>query len=545
MKLTWMDKTVLWFDPYRGAKRIANRAMAQQVENTVRSFDGASSGRRFKNWRASSTSTNTENRPALSVLRNRARDLVRNEAYARGAVDAIVGNVIGAGIIAHAVAKTAGRAKNYDMLWLDWAESTDCDYHGRNNFYGIQALVMRHIFTDGEVLVRRVRRSSSFGLAVPIQLQVLEADHLDTYKENAKLKDDGFIVQGVEFDKFGRRRGYWLFETHPGEQGTMPNGTMVSKFFPADEVLHLFKVERAGQVRGITSFAPIMVRMKDYSDFSDATLLRQKLAACFTAFIRQVDPPIASTITDNGSTSLAIGEKLEPGIIEVLKDGQDITFSNPPATGDFVQFTREQLRAMARGIGVSYEVFTGDYSQVNFSSGRMGWIEFNRQIEVWRWHLIIPHLCIPSYRWFAEGASLKGYGTDPVVGRWTPPKREMIDPTKEVDAAAKSVRNGFKSLSEAIRENGSEPSEVFEQIAKDKAELEKLGIVLDSDPSKYTSSGAQFQPVEEESEDDMEDDKDESSEDKPDEEDRSRYFVDQEGSMFRVSKNGVEKIDRN
>jgi lambda family phage portal protein len=407
-----------------------------------------------------------------------------------------------------------------------------------NNFYGLQALVMRHLFTDGEVLVRKVPRASGMKLSVPMQIQVLEADFLDLHKELERMDNGDFIVQGVQFNAQGKKVGYWLYDRHPGEMGTITMKGSNSRFVPADEMLHLFRVDRAGQVRGVTWFAPIMIRMKDYSDFSDATLLRQKLAACFTAF---VTTPEGTTGLDDTETP-ALGEKLEPGIIEVLKQGQSIEFANPPTSGDFSTFTREQIRAMAKGIGVSYEVLSNDYSQVNFSSGRMGWIEFQRNIDQWRWHLLIPHFCLPVWGWFTEAAALVGMGTDPVSSRWTPPKRDMIDPDKEIGASLKQVRAGMKSLSAAIREQGEEPNEVLTQMAEDNKTLDKLGLILDSDPRRTNEFGAPY---------DLNALKEESKPAAPAAEPQKksepapiaeRFFQDQEGTLFKVTENGIEKI---
>lgn len=61
--------------------------------------------------------------------------------------------------------------------------------------------------------MRLRERRTEDRLPVPLQLQVLEADHLDSWKTE-ELRDGGFILQGIEFDALGRRRAYWLFPTH-------------------------------------------------------------------------------------------------------------------------------------------------------------------------------------------------------------------------------------------------------------------------------------------------------------------------------------------
>jgi capsid protein len=45
-------------------------------------------------------------------------------------------------------------------------------------------------------------------------------------------------------------------------------------------VRHIFKVKRAGQARGPSWFGPVILRMKDLDEFEDATLMKQKVAAC-------------------------------------------------------------------------------------------------------------------------------------------------------------------------------------------------------------------------------------------------------------------------
>lgn len=486
MKANWLDKTVSFISPTAGAKRMRARLIESQISNIARKYDGASVGRRTEGWKATNASPEMEIAAALPRLRARSRDLVRNEPYAKRALAAVKNNVIGPGIMAKAVSPKSGREKNFNMLWREWCESVECDFDGRMNFYGLQSLMMSEIYEAGEVIVRRIRPPSSSGLTVPLQIQVLEPDHLDTSKDMDKTDSGGFIIQGVEYSAAGRRVAYWLYRDHPGGGRKFGMRSLESDRIPAEDVIHLFQMERAGQVRGVPGFAPILVKMRDFSDFSDATLLRQKLAACFVAFVTNTEGELMS---GDKESAKPLGEKLEPGIIEVLKPGLGVEFANPPAATSFGEFSREQLRAIAAGLGVTYEILTGDYSQVNFSSGRMGWIEFGRNIDTIRWQMFIPHACRGVWKWFTEAAGLAGYGYEKVGSIWTPPRREMIDPAKEITATKMAVRSGLMSQSEAIRENGYEPDEVFAEIAADNEKIDSLGIVLDTDPRKIAAYG--------------------------------------------------------
>ena len=44
------------------------------------------------------------------------------------------------------------------------------------------------------------------------------------------------LIQGIEFDPIGRRRGYWLFGEHPGS--AFPGGAGSSRFIPAAKSDH-------------------------------------------------------------------------------------------------------------------------------------------------------------------------------------------------------------------------------------------------------------------------------------------------------------------
>jgi capsid protein len=131
---------------------------------------------------------------------------------------------------------------------------------------------------------------------------------------------------------------------------------------------------------------------------------------------------------------------------------------------------------------VPYFVLTGDYSQVNFSSGRMGWLEFQRCIEQWRWNMVIPRFLDPTFRWFEQIAALVGVPDEGYTHGWTAPRREMIDPLKEIEAILLAVKGGLQSLPEAIREIGYDPDEVIAQIEEHNSKLDAKKIVIDSDP---------------------------------------------------------------
>lgn len=476
---SWLDKAIESVAPRYALKR----ARARVALDLVRKYEGASSGRRTENWKTSSTSPNAEILPALGKLRNRSRDLVRNNGYANKAIRSISANTVGTGIIPQAKTKNKRTKADIQTLWEMWAESTQCDANGMLDFYGIQNLAMREIAEAGEVLIRRRRRPSSAGLPIPLQLQVLEPDHIDTTK-NEMLPNGNRVIQGIEFDSTGSRVAYYLHPDHPGDAFYTKTPFAVPERVPASEIRHLFRVERAGQARGIPWGAPAIIRLRDFDEYSDAQLTRQKIAACFTAFVHD---PEGSELTDSERD---LGERVEPGMIEILPPGKNVTFGTPPIVTGFKEYSDVTLHEVAAAYGPTYEELTGDLSGVNFSSGRMGWLAYWREIEQWRWQVLIPGLCNGVWGWFLDGAQLVGYQTKDVTATWTPPRRQMIDPTKEVPAQIQAIRGGITTLSETIRELGNDPEALLNEKAEDNEKLDDLGLVVDSDPRKVNASGS-------------------------------------------------------
>lgn len=443
-----------------------------------RKYEGAARGRRGAGWITGSGDANAQIKGDLSTLRERSRDLRRNNPYAHKIIEVITNNVVGKGLI------TDVKPESLERPWKDWAKSTACDYDGRHDLKGLQRLIMDAVVESGEVLIRKRYVS---GMKYPIQYQVLEADFLDsTFLKSPKVSGN-YVIQGIEFNSDGKRVGYHIYEAHPGSYDRI-NNTLKSNFIPADEIIHVFRQERPGQVRGVPWMAPSMMRLKDLDDYEDAQLMKQKVAACFTAFVHDIDG--AQDGDDNSTIDADEAARIQPALIEHLPPGKTISFASPPSVENYKEFISSQLRAISAGVGISYESFSGDLSEVNFSSARMGWLEMGRNIDSWREALIINHflkVVVADFKFMMELMGTKV--PDEATFTHIPPRREMIDPAKEVDAMLTLVRAGFDSRSAVIASLGRDPDEVYKSLKDDNDEADKLGLTLDSDPRKVNATG--------------------------------------------------------
>lgn len=438
------------------------------VKRKRMAYDGASRTRRTDGWRAIESDGNAIWGRDGRRLRDVSRDMIRNNAHAARAADTVVNSVIGSGIIPSI---DGDNAEVIDQVLREFCDTTQIDADGRHTLYGIQRLAMKTVFEAGEVLIRRRRRRLIGGLAVPFQLQVLEPDFLDASKDG-RLPNGNLAVQGVELDALGRRVAYWLFDVHPASlYGRVPQSNRVD----ARSVIHMFRSERPGLQRGIPWLAPVIRELQDLRDYKDFQLVRQKVAACFAAFI--YDNEFIDNVDDDDMESTALSETLNPGVFEYLPPGKDVKFTDPPDVGDFEGFVRGNLRGSAAALGITYEAMTGDLSNVNFSSARMGRIEMDRNVAVWQDTMVIPQMCMPIANWILEALGEAGRPL-----KWTAPRKMLVDPAREVPAMVKEVKAGLRSRRDAIRSLGYDVETVMEELKLDLEDSADLGVQFDSDP---------------------------------------------------------------
>lgn len=482
VRASWLDRAVGFISPQAGLERTRARLKNELV---LRHYEGAAVGRRTQGWNRSATDANAATAPHAARLRDQARDLVRNNPYAASAVNTIVDQAVGWGLVAKPAKKGATNQRTMDA-WKAWSETTACDADGVHDFAGLQKLVVRSVAESGEILVRRRFRRPEDGLPIPLQLQLLEADFLDTSKHGITLPNGGRIVYGIELDAIGRRAAYWLFPEHPGNSAW---SSTASVRVPAEAILHIYKPERPGAMRGVSWFAPVVLRMREFDEYEDATIMKQKIAACLAVITSDVDgtaAPVGTISTEDPTV-----DELGPGAVLNVAAGRSVTVVQPPTVAEYPQFSETSLRGQAAGLGVTYEDMTGDYTELPFSAARMSRLRIYGRVDDTRWRMLIPQFCSPAWSWAMLAATVAGMGQAPDV-RWSAPPMPMLDPDKEGLAYQRNVRASIMTLSEAIRERGYDPEELLDEIAADNKRLDARGIVSDSDPRKMTQAG-QFQ----------------------------------------------------
>ncbi len=479
----------------RGFPSLARRGFVVPTRLKAAAYESASTtGARAKSWRASSAGPNAAAAQNLPLLRSRARDAIRNDPWAKTAIARLVSNTIGNGIQAHPQHPNDAVRKMQKQLWEDSCEEIDAD--DVFDMAGVQTLAARAFFSDGEVLVRRQFRSPSEGLAVPMQIRLLEGDLLPMEK-NEVVPGGGEIINGVEFNADGRRGAYHLLQRHPGEYGRALTGNMQTVRVSADEITHVFLALRPGQVRGVPELSTVLLRLKSLDNFDDAVLFRQEVSNLFAGFITKPpsEPGLPGDPVTGGEMQYDVDGfspvvSLEPGSMQELAPGEDVKFAEPPGAGtDYGPFMRQQLMAAAASVGMPYEVMTGDLRDVSDRVLRVILNEFRRSIEQIQWNVFIHQFCRKVWRWWVDACALSGAmpmadyyrrRRDYLRVRWVPQGWPYIHPVQDVTAKRMEIRSGLASRTGAVLSRGDDPEQVDNENAADLARERRLGIRYDT-----------------------------------------------------------------
>jgi lambda family phage portal protein len=483
-----IDRAVAFFAPESGLKR----ARARLALDVMAGYNGARRDRRQKNWTAPSTGPNEDLKWDLLTLRDRAREQVRNNPYASKAVTALTAHFIGTGIQARISGMPGDEMQDMKDAWKYFVD--ECDFTGDTDLYGLQALAARCTIESGEALALPKPAKYYQNLKVPMQIQLLEPDHLDARKEVKDTGRGGFISQGIEFDNTGRKIAYWLFPRHPGDALRKQE----SKRVPAEEVIHLYEKTRIGAIHAAPWLAPVLITMKDLDDYNEAELFAKKIQACYAIIVTSDAPDKTVGVTTTDSQTGVKTEKIKPGMQMYNTIGDDVKFAAPSITPGYGDYNNYILHKIAAGIGIPYELMTGDLSQVNYSSYRAGYNDFKQRSDQLRYQLWAPGFCRKVWNQFYQVADGIGKIKDrPYELEWTPSRYLSVDPVKDFMATMLEVRLGLTSLQESIASNGNDPDKIINEIDAMNKLLDEKKIILDSDPRKVTNSGVLQRTVQE------------------------------------------------
>jgi len=407
---------------------------------------------------------NPEVAGAAAPVRSRARYLAANSPFIANAVGNYATALSGTGIMAtpkHSDTDTrAALSENFDL----WAES--CDAEQRTDWYGLQADISRGLVVDGEAFVQIIQTADG------LKLRLLPPELVDETLTR-DLGDGAVIVSGVEFDASGQRVAYHVLADRPNNQfASYAPPVRV----PADQLLHVMKSLSAGQVRGISWLAPMILPANEFDQLCDALLTGAKVAAMHAGFITDLN----GTATDPYQGNELDGG-LEPGALKRLPVGTDVKFNSPDQSKDLSAFIRLNLQQLAAGLGLPEHMLSGDLTGANYSSLRAGLLPFRQRVEAIQYLTLVPQLLNPVFREVTTWAVLSGELNAPdfeanprayFACEWLPPAHLQVDPKKQIDADIAELEAGLTSRRKLVAQRGWNIEDLDSEIAADKREVD-------------------------------------------------------------------------
>lgn len=487
-----MAKATIW-DRVRA---FANPGASMQADGSPR---GSRGGRRSALFEQSRQHLNSVIAQAGPTLRARVRFLVREGSYAPSMKRVWTDYAVGSGWTTVSLHETPAVRKALHKAFKAWTDQAD--YYGLTDFYGLQALWADEEFEAGEVFVRKMIDPD-----VGLQLMTIESEQLpysNLAAEGHVLAEGHEIRLGVEFDKRNKRVAYHFYREHPGDGTKLVTDAKMLVRIPADEILHIFRVRRAGQIRGYSQLCGALVPSFKLEEYEDALLERAAQSAKYIGTVKRVgaggeDPKDPKDASADGGREY----KLETGILYELDEDEEIEFSSPPDPGsNFDDFERRFIAKQCAAVGLPYGEVSGDTKNMNFSSARIGRQPLRRAVERWGNGTLAFQALRPIWAAWLQLALLKGdialpRGAARTVEAYLPvnhlmPKWEYTNPVDDVKADALDVMNGFKARSTVIAERGYTAEEVDEQIAADQAREKALNLKIT--PTTSTPGGGQAQ----------------------------------------------------
>tara|TARA_R110000824_G_scaffold28435_2_gene95548 strand:- start:18411 stop:19991 length:1581 start_codon:yes stop_codon:yes gene_type:complete len=409
----------------------------------------------------------------------RARWLVANDAYARAAANALVDATVGTGItVAPKIAyrsgtdptsTTANQSQNAAVADLRDRWNDEADATGAVGWDEMSSLWFSEVVVEGEAFLHRRQLVDDFRAGrrvLPLAYEFIQPAQLAEYRSTPKSGND--VISGIEFDKTGRRVAYHI------ETGLAR--TKIQRI-PAEDMIHSFRMDMPGMLRGITWFAPIIPDLSYLREVKEYALVSRKVQQAIALVISRkpgarTPSLIGNAVASGADSTNAAGDVLgflEPGAIHNAGEGE-VHSHNPSQSNDLDALTRLVLRSIAIGIGISYERLSGDYERTNFAGGRLSDQNTRRRLD-WTHAFAVNRLSRPVHREFIDNALATGAIAQPPATAYPyaatysrPRAIGGVNPLQDTRAAIMAIDSGISTIKEQVENKGGNWREYLEQV---------------------------------------------------------------------------------
>ena len=479
--------------------RMRRRLKGQAKALFQAGFKGAND-EHLQDWAFLPIEINTILRNDLQKLRARSRDLARNDDTAKRFLALLKQNVLGHRGI-RLQAKNKLRNGKPDTKWNAEIEREWTAFSGKRRHRGksmspsvcgqmtlreIQWLILNSRATDGECFIQILRGFPHNRHRFAVRF--LNPDLLD-HTFSTETKEGNRVEMGIELDEFDRPVAYHFSKSQPGKTFSR-NDARVR--IPADQIIHVYRREYVGQLRGIPDFACIMHKAKMLNGIHEAIVVGWRVAAAKMGFFVSkdsedftdpADDPDAFDTAERNAPDNSFDAT--PGSFDYIDDATDFkTFDVDYPTSTYAEGNKVFMRQLSNGLNVSSPTLSNDYSDVTYSSLRQALLEDR---EGWRcvqaemeddalqplfdewydWTLNITRLIsIPAAKQLL----------DPVLD-FNPRGWPWVDPLKEVKAQIEAVNANFRTRQSVMSEiNGADFTDTVDALQEEKMALQERGL---------------------------------------------------------------------
>jgi lambda family phage portal protein len=471
--------------------KIANRLGFVRKPNgkAQKRFKAADGNRLLSDWTPKRAALNQLISAGLVKVRDRARELARDDAYYKGFLGLCKRNIVGECGFKLEMSILDSKDQPDKIAeriikdgWKRFCKAKNFTVSKDMSYFEFQSLRSVSVPPSGELLLRKVKNfNNEFGFAI----QVLESDCLDeTYNEN--FGDGRFVRMGVEFNANKERIAYHILSRNPydlqvGGSATRP----VRQRIPASEIIHKFIRLDVNQIRGFPWGHAALVPLQMLDGYKEAALVHARSAACQMGWItNSLDSGGSMPVDDRDAVGNSVIEQ-EPGLVRELSPGQSFLKWDPDhPNANHAEFCKTELRSIATAFEVSYNSMANDLESVNYSSMRAGYLD---ERETWkmlqRWYIEADEEIFEEWLGYfvtvdEEGAKLlKRYSFDQlnkpcfIARRWP-----WVDPLKDVQASVLAIENGLTTRTDVVADNSGSLDENFDTLQSENEQAEAHGL---------------------------------------------------------------------
>lgn len=446
----------------------------------------------------SGTSINQDVRAGLRSIRNRVRNTVQNDGYAKAYLNRWRVNGVGPeGPSLQNRAKLADgsidKVSNdiIETAWEKWCRKDFCTMAGMLSFVQVLWLFSDYMKRDGEFICRKVTgpKVNKFGFS----LQLLDPEDLEEHF--TKQMDNGNVVyMGIEYNEWRRPVAFWMRQKNLMSDLFGAHQTQLVRV-PAEEIIFVHDPEFSKQIRAVSPMAQVLINMNMTTQWEEASLINASATAQTMGFLTRKSTAGGTAVLGDGTLNRMVpgGDKAEPtgdsvmefnpGMIVNIPLGYEYALSDPKFPHEqHGPFLKSMLRRIASALGLSYNSWANDYEGVNYSSLRASLLDERDYFQQFQ-TMMREQFLLPVFEEWLKYAMLTGAVNigymeyervcRPIFmgRRW-----QWVDPEKEVNASLMAINGGLSSHQKELAKQGEDVYETFEQLHVEKELAKDLNL---------------------------------------------------------------------